>query len=77
MSKHRVPVTYRFSGYYGIEAASQEQVEGFAHENCGLVMGRGTHSSMPDEDVDWEFPGHPDEVAGECSGDGGSNEPTY
>ena len=60
MPKYKVPVTFSFQGSFLIEARSKEEAELFAEKHCGMVAGqRGVHSSLPEEDVDWDFPVHP------------------
>lgn len=29
-------------------------------ENCGMTIGGGIHSTMLDEEIDWDFPCHPE-----------------
>lgn len=51
-----------FSGEFYIKANSQEEAEEFAQKHCGLVLGGDIHSSLPNEDVDWDFDVHPDKI---------------
>lgn len=65
MSKKRfyaVPTKFVFSGTFRIKAESQEQAEKYTQEHCGLVLGGGIHSSLPDDEVDWEFGIHPETI---------------
>ncbi len=55
-----VRVQYIFEGTYVIKAESQKEANELAKTQCGLVMGGGIHSSLPEEDIDWEFDTHPD-----------------
>ena len=55
-----VPVRYVFSGVFYISADSQAQAEEFAIQHCGMTSSGAIHSSLPDEDVDWDFPVHPE-----------------
>lgn len=59
MPKFRVPATYTFSGEFVIEAKNAAEAAEYAEKHCGLVLGGNIHSSLPDEDVDWNFPSHP------------------
>lgn len=67
MSKKRfyaVPAKFVFSGTFRIKAESQEQAEEYAREHCGLVLGGKIHSSLSDDEVDWEFGIHPETIVG-------------
>ena len=64
--KFTVPVSYTFLGHFEIEADSPEQAEEYAEKHCGLVIGGDIHSSLPDEDVDWDFDMHPEKTIGEA-----------
>ncbi len=67
MSKKRfyaVPQKFVFGGQSRTKAESQEQAEEYAREHCGLVLGGKIHSSLPDDEVDWEFDIHPETIVG-------------
>lgn len=59
-----VPTRFVFDGTFHIKADSQEQAEEYAQKHCGLVLGGDIHSTLPDEDVNWEFSIHPDKIIG-------------
>ena len=54
-----VPVKFTFAGHFKIKARNANEAAIFADTHCGLVLGRGVHSSLPDETVDWDFPVFP------------------
>lgn len=60
MAKYRVQTRFVFSGYFDVEADSLNEAESSVAEQCGLVLGGNIHTTLPDEDVDWNFPVHPD-----------------
>ena len=60
MAKYRVQTRFVFSGYFDVEADSLNEAESSVTEQCGLVLGGNIHTTLPDEDVDWYFPVHPD-----------------
>lgn len=65
MSKNKVyivPVKFVFEGKFFIKAESKAQAKEYAENHCGMVTNNGIHSTLPDEDVDWEFPVHPQKV---------------
>lgn len=60
MAKYRVQTQLVFNGYFDVEADSVSDAESNVIEQCGLVLGGNIHSTLPDEDVDWSFPSHPE-----------------
>ncbi len=60
MAKHKVKVAYTFIVNYTIEAKSKLEAETHAIAHCGLVLGGDIHSTLPDNDVDWEANVHPE-----------------
>ncbi len=69
MTEFRVPVTYTFEGVFYIKAESAEQAETYARRHCGMVLDRDggdIHSTLPYNDVEWDFPVHPKEVVHEA-----------
>lgn len=61
--KYAVRTKFVFSGTFYVEAESRAQAKEDVTQHCGLVLG-DIHSSLPYEDVDWEFPVHPDKHIG-------------
>lgn len=65
MSKKRfyaVPTKFVFSGTFRIKAESQEQAEEYVQKHCGLVLGGEIHTSLPNDEVDWEFNVHSEKI---------------
>jgi hypothetical protein len=59
MRTYRVKVKAVFEGHFDIKAENREQAAEYAEKHCGIV-GPHIHSTLDDEDVDWEFDVHPD-----------------
>jgi hypothetical protein len=57
-----VEVSYVFKGKFFIKAESQEEANEYAEKHCGLVLGGDIHSTLMDEDVNWDFPVHPEKI---------------
>ena len=57
-----VKVRFVFDGTFFIKANSKSQAKEFADNHCGMVTNNGIHSTLPDEDVDWDFPVHPQKI---------------
>jgi hypothetical protein len=62
--KYDVQTMFVFSGVFTIEAETKEQARGYVEEHCGMVNIGGIHSTLPCDDVDWDYPVHPDKVIG-------------
>jgi hypothetical protein len=60
-----VDTKFVFSGKFFIEAENREQAREYVDKHCGLVIGRDIHSTLSEEDVDWDFAVHPDKVIGQ------------
>lgn len=61
---YTVPVRYVFRGEFKIKTSSKAQAEEYVREHCGLVLGGKIHSSLPEDEVDWEFDVHPETIVG-------------
>lgn len=51
-----------FEGEFEVKAENRAEAEEYVQKHCGLVIGGNIHSTLPDEDVTWDFPVHPDKV---------------
>ena len=60
MAKYDVKVRYTFEGTYTVAADNREEAERMVTQDCGLVMGGNIHTTLDDEEVDWNFSTHPD-----------------
>ena len=58
---YRVHTQYIFEGVFEVAATTREEAERKILEDCGIVMGRGVHSILPDEQINWAFDTHPEE----------------
>ena len=62
MRNFDIPVTFSFSGTFKIKARNIGEAIEHAQKHCGMTTERGIHSSLPCEDVDWDFPCHPEKT---------------
>jgi primosomal replication protein N len=63
----RIPVRMRIFANLReiiVRAGSKAEAEEYVGNHCGLVLGGPIHSSLPGEDVDWDFPAHPEKAIG-------------
>lgn len=65
---YRVRTQYFFERVFDVVAESKEDARQKVLQNCGLVMGGGIHSTLPDDEVNsssnalnnsWPFDRHP------------------
>jgi hypothetical protein len=68
MNKYRVKTRFAFTGTFLVIAENRKQANEYVEKHCGLVLGGGIHSTLPGEDVDWDFPVHPDKVINQVKG---------
>lgn len=50
---YRVRTQYVFEGVLEVAATNREEAERKILEDCGMVMGRGVHSTLSDEQINW------------------------
>ncbi|MFS2717026.1 hypothetical protein AAH068_19150 [Bacteroides uniformis] len=55
-----IKVRYLFEGTYTVSANSLEEAREKIRRDCGLVMGGHIHTTLDEEEVEWEFPLHPE-----------------
>ena len=60
MKKIEVKVRYLFEGTYTIAADDRNEARTMVTRDCGLVLGGNIHTTLDDDEVDWEFDVHPD-----------------
>lgn len=60
MNKYDVKVRYAFEGTYTVAAEDRDEARRMMSEDCGLVLGGNIHTTLDDEEVDWNFGIHPD-----------------
>lgn len=59
MKKYEVRVKFVFEGVFRVNAENREAARENIEQHCGLVMGGGIHTTLNDEDIDWNFNTHP------------------
>jgi hypothetical protein len=67
MATYQVKTRFIFTGTFFVRADSKAEAKRLVEENCGLVLGGTIHSSLPAEDVNWDFPVHPEKETGRVS----------
>lgn len=60
--KYTVKTKFVFEGEFYIKAESKEQAKWYVMNHCGLVLGGDIHTTLNDDEVDWEFNVHPDKI---------------
>jgi hypothetical protein len=59
--KYGVQTRFVFDGVFIIQAENEMQAKEYVEKHCGMVIG-SIHTSLSQEDADWDFPVHPDKV---------------
>ena len=60
MKKIEVKVRYLFEGTYTVAADDRNEARTMVTRDCGLVLGGNIHTTLDDDEGDWEFDVHPD-----------------
>ena len=60
MKKIEVKVRYLFEGTYTVAADDRNEARTMVTRDCGLILGGNIHTTLDEDDVDWEFDVHPD-----------------
>jgi transcription initiation factor TFIIIB Brf1 subunit/transcription initiation factor TFIIB len=60
MKEYAVKTAFVFESFFFVRAENEQQAQQIVCENCGLVMGGKIHSSLSDDEVDWDFNTHPE-----------------
>lgn len=60
MKKIEVKVRYLFEGTYTVAADDRNEARTMVTRDCGLVLGGNIHTTLDNDEVDWEFDVHPD-----------------
>jgi hypothetical protein len=60
--EYTVKTKFIFEGEFYVKVESREQALEFVGKHCGLVIGGDIHSTLPDEDVNWNFDVHPKKI---------------
>lgn len=54
-----IKTKFIFEGEFTIKAENKAQAREYVEKYCGLVIGGDIHSTLPPDDVSWDFPVHP------------------
>jgi hypothetical protein len=60
--KHNVDVAYVFHCRFEVDADDIQSARRMVLDHCGLTLGGGVHSSLPDYQVDWSCDSHPEKL---------------
>jgi hypothetical protein len=64
MMTYRVKTRFIFTGTFCVRAESKAKAKRLVEESCGLVLGGTPQSSLPESEVYWDFPVHPEKETG-------------
>jgi len=60
MNHYKITARFAFDGSFIVSADSFADARKIVSDSCGLTIGSGIHTTLPDEEIDWEFPVHPE-----------------
>lgn len=64
---YSVPTRYVFEGTFKVKAKNREEAKEKNLKHCGMVMGSGIQTTLPDNEIDWTFCNHPYKQVGRIS----------
>lgn len=64
---YSVPARYIFEGTFKVEAESGGEAKEKILKHYGMVMGSGIQTTLPDNEIDWNFCNHPYKQVGSIS----------
>jgi hypothetical protein len=67
MKTFTVKTRFIFTGKFFITAETKEEAAENVKDHCGLVIGGDIHSTLPYDEVDWDFLTHPNTEIGRIS----------
>jgi hypothetical protein len=59
MAEFKVEVRYSIKGHFIVEAKNPQEAVEFVEKHCSVSIGN-VHTTLPDEDIDWDFPNYPE-----------------
>jgi len=59
MKRYKIAVRFLFDGFFIVNAENDLNARQKVCDSCGLVLGGEIHTTLPDEEINWEFPIHP------------------
>lgn len=59
MKGYKIATRFIFDGFFIVNAETLSNARQKVCESCGLVLGGGIHTTLPIEEIQWEFPVHP------------------
>ena len=61
---YRARTQFVFKGVFDVVAESKEEARQKVLQNCGLVMSRSIHGTLPNDEINWAFDIHPNKEIG-------------
>lgn len=55
-----IECSFIFRGKFFIKADNLEEAYRKVEEDCAMTMSSGIHTTLDDDEVNWDFPSHPD-----------------
>jgi hypothetical protein len=58
--RYAIRTRFTFTGTFLVNADTKAEAKECVKNNCGLDLGGKIHTCLSEEDVDWDFPIHPE-----------------
>lgn len=60
MKTFDIRTRFIFDGVFEVKAKNGKEAIEKVEKHCGLVIGGDIHSTLPEDEIDWEFNVHPE-----------------
>jgi hypothetical protein len=60
MKRYKVATRFTFNGFFIVDADTVSSARQEVRNHCGLVLGGGIHTTLAEDEIDWEFSVHPE-----------------
>lgn len=59
---YQIKTKFIFEGTFTVKAESKQEARELVEKHCGLVIGGDIHTSLPSDEIDWNFSVHPQKI---------------
>lgn len=59
---YQIKTKFIFEGTFTVKAESKQEARELVEKHCGLVIGGDIHTSLPSDEIDWNFSVHPHKI---------------
>lgn len=59
---YQIKTKFVFEGTFTVKAESKQEARELVEKHCGLVIGGDIHTTLPSDEIDWNFSVHPQKI---------------